>query len=66
MKPNPKPRDIDGLSPIVLTKRCADPPLPHEARHAWAERMRRHEAKIAAEQSEAPAENDPTDSEPTP
>ena len=50
---HPRPYPVaEGLHPIVLTKRCTDPPMPHEARHAWAERMRRYEAAKA----EAPAE----------
>jgi len=48
-----KPR-FDDITPDILTKRCADPPMPHELRFAWAERMRQYEAA----QSEAPAEKD--------
>jgi hypothetical protein len=50
-----------GLHRIVLTKECTDPPMPHEARHAWAERMRRYEAAKAAAESagEAPAGEKP-------
>jgi hypothetical protein len=32
------------LSASIITKRCTDPPMPHQMRHDWAERMRVHEA----------------------
>lgn len=41
-----------GLHRIVLMRDPADPPMPHELLHDWAERMRRAEAV-----KDAPAES---------
>ncbi len=62
MNPARQPRPYApamGLHRIVLTNECTDPPMPHEARHAWAERMRKYEAARAADLGDEPAGESP-------